>query len=367
MVEELKIWTVDNEDGAKITPLDTAGQTDSEGLLEDLLTRNPDMLEEGLELVGRQTGTAGGPLDLLGVDRDGRLVVFELKRGTLNRDAVAQIIDYASDLDTMDLDSLYRHVAERSGNLGIQKIANFEEWYSSNYPDHEPLTPPRMVLIGMGVDKTTERMVDYLSRSGVKVTLHTFHGFQQDDRILLARHMQVDSSHASVKPGQTVSRVQRFDERVRSLGFQDLVDAVTDTLADVFRIQGVSFSKNHSTTRRHFCLDYSWRQGNLKSGATLFIDLDEGGIMIGFHPVAVELATPEEFDRLGTEGVDFERTPKQAYLRFGQIDYGFKVSLPSLEKWSEHKQPLMALVQKVLEGYTDAKQKALSKSGEVVA
>ena len=104
-MESLKIWAVEDQHGAKITPLETAGQTASEGLLENILTRNPDMLEEGLELVGRQTETAGGTLDLLGVDRDGRLVVFELKRGTLNRDAVAQIIDYASCLDAMDLDS----------------------------------------------------------------------------------------------------------------------------------------------------------------------------------------------------------------------------------------------------------------------
>ena len=282
-MEDLRIWTVDNDANAKITPLDAAGQTDSELLLEDILTRNPDMLEEGLQLVGRQTGTAGGPLDLLGVDRDGRLVVFELKRGTLNRDAVAQVIDYVSDLDAMDLDSL------------------------------------------------------------------------------LARHVEVDSSYPRVKPRQIA---QRFDERVRSLGVQDLVDAMTNTLADLFRNHGISFRRLHSTTRRHFYLDYSWRQANLKSGATLYIELEEGGGMLGFHPVAVELATPAEFDRLGTEGVNFERTPKESYLRYGQIDYGFKVSLPSLRKWSEHEEHLTSLIQRVLAGYNDAKQKALSEDGE---
>ena len=261
----------------------------------------------------------------------------------------------------MDLDSLYRHVADRSGNLGIQSIENFEEWYTSNYPDHEPLTPPRMVLIGMGVDKTTERMVDYLSRSGVNVTLLTFHGFRQEDRVLLARHVEVDSSYPRVKPRQIA---QRFDERVRSLGVQDLVDAMTNTLADLFRNHGISFRRLHSTTRRHFYLDYSWRQANLKSGATLYIELEEGGGMLGFHPVAVELATPAEFDRLGTEGVNFERTPKESYLRYGQIDYGFKVSLPSLRKWSEHEEHLTSLIQRVLAGYNDAKQKALSEDGE---
>ena len=84
----------------------------------------------GLTLVGRQTPTEGGPLDLLGVDSDGKLAVFELKRGTLSRDAVAQIIDYASDLDSMELGALAEHISERSGEHGIAKIDDFEEWYN---------------------------------------------------------------------------------------------------------------------------------------------------------------------------------------------------------------------------------------------
>ena len=73
----------------------------SEDLLEETLASNPDMLMPGLTLVGRQTRTEGGPLDLLGVDRDGRLTLFELKRGSLNRDAVAQVMDYGSWLESL--------------------------------------------------------------------------------------------------------------------------------------------------------------------------------------------------------------------------------------------------------------------------
>ena len=39
------------------------------------------MLMPGLQLVGRQLTTANGSLDLLGIDSEGRLVVFELKPG----------------------------------------------------------------------------------------------------------------------------------------------------------------------------------------------------------------------------------------------------------------------------------------------
>ena len=89
-----------------------SNRMESELLLEETLVNNPGLLLEDLTLVGRQTPTEGGPLDLLGVDGDGRLVVFELKRGTLSRDAVAQVIDYASDLDNMDLVNLANHISD---------------------------------------------------------------------------------------------------------------------------------------------------------------------------------------------------------------------------------------------------------------
>ena len=77
-MEEIEVWTVD---GSQVTRLAKSSQVESELLLEDVLVENPGLLIEDLILLGRQTPTEGGPLDLLGVDGDGRLVVFELKRG----------------------------------------------------------------------------------------------------------------------------------------------------------------------------------------------------------------------------------------------------------------------------------------------
>ena len=43
------------------------------------------------------------------------LIIFEIKRGTLSRDAVAQIIDYASFLDSLDRDTQLKHITDQSG------------------------------------------------------------------------------------------------------------------------------------------------------------------------------------------------------------------------------------------------------------
>ena len=171
------------EDASEAVPLKAKGEMDSESLLEETLVNNPGLLLRGLKLVGRQMPTAGGPLDLLGVDEFGKLVVFELKRGILSRDAVAQIIDYASDLEAMDPDVLAKHISDKSGEQGIEKIEEFREWYSRNYPEpEEGWSPIRMFLVGLGTDDTTERMVKFLANSSMDISLLTFYGFEYEGK-----------------------------------------------------------------------------------------------------------------------------------------------------------------------------------------
>ena len=111
MAEELRLWSLgESGEVERLSPLQ---QMPTELAFEELLVQNPEMLEPGLELVGRQTPTQTGWLDLLAVDRDGRLVVFELKRGPLVREAVTQVLDYASDLDAMSIADLAEHIAVR--------------------------------------------------------------------------------------------------------------------------------------------------------------------------------------------------------------------------------------------------------------
>ena len=68
-MEEIKIWKLGRaKEKPKAVPVAGISQTAAEQLLEDVLTTSPDLLMPNLHLIGRQTETAGGPLDLLGVD-----------------------------------------------------------------------------------------------------------------------------------------------------------------------------------------------------------------------------------------------------------------------------------------------------------
>src|SRR3972149_6470941 len=47
--------------------------------LEPILIANPEIIEDGLRVINHQQQTNTGPLDILGVDAEGTLVVIELK------------------------------------------------------------------------------------------------------------------------------------------------------------------------------------------------------------------------------------------------------------------------------------------------
>lgn len=207
-MEDIKLWQLE---GSRATPLASNNRLESEQLFEETLVGNPSLLIEGLTLVGRQTPTDGGPLDLLGVDEDGKLAVFELKRGTLNRDAVAQILDYASGLDDMGLEDLVARIEKGSGRHGIDEIEDFREWYEGRFDELElaSLKPLRLFLVGLGVDATTERMVRFLAEtSAMDISLLTFHAFDQDGTTLLAKQVEV-------KP-EGVPRIRRSRRRSRA-------------------------------------------------------------------------------------------------------------------------------------------------------
>lgn len=96
---------------------------EDEAQLQGLLKANPDLLpleEFGftgpLMVVGEETRLPSGAIDLAGVTRGGRLVVVEFKTGPQNSDfrsALAQLLDYGSDIWRMSLDNFEATVAAR--------------------------------------------------------------------------------------------------------------------------------------------------------------------------------------------------------------------------------------------------------------
>ena len=346
MMDEIQIWAIDGTTGsAEIMKVEPTSQTETENLLEDALVKDPDMLMPGLMLVGRQTPIAGGYLDLLGVDKEGRLVVFELKRGTLTREAVAQVIDYCSALESMiDVDRA-NLIAGQSGKLGIAKIEDFKEWYQ-RFGEQASLAPVRMVLVGLGVDDNASRMVDFLAKRGVNIMLLTFYGYQYDGKTLLAKQVQQTGSDvgplSKLRPSNE-DRRKALAERVEKLGMATFWKEVTESFTKL-GYKGEPLANGLS-----FCLPSLEMQG-LNYGKTVrsvhSVQLEESSkrIRITFFPVAIHLSEAkfEEQD----EVIQFTKEPPPNAPQTTRVSEQWYCLLDAQE-WAAHKDTLTTLASDV--------------------
>ena len=353
-MEDIQIWSIDGSQAERLSP---SSRTESEQMLEEILVENPSLLMDDLILVGRQTPTEGGPLDLLGVDGDGRLVVFELKRGTLSRDAVAQIIDYASDLDSMDLAGLAEHISENSGAHGIGEIEDFNEWYSQDFGELESLKPLRLFLVGLGADDRTTRMVKFLAEnSSMDISLLTFHGFEYDGKTLLAKQVEVA---APEEPGPRtrsgyVSREERmraFNARARDLGVTDVVEAVrqmfVQTSIEVYQGRFSAVHESPGVYSIAFQILEETASGKYSYRAYFNISMEgqPGKVRIDFYPRAIQLCL-ERFNELVQQDPFEKRAPSWARTT-EQVQWDIVLPLNSMEEWKAHEEKVTTVTRAV--------------------
>lgn len=150
--------------------------------IEDFIQNNPRVLfNEPILIFGRQVHTASGKiLDLLALDKYGRIIVIELKRGIAPRDMIAQILDYSSwlkKLSERELENIARAYFHKN-NLSYKSIHTaFEEFFNVK---NAPIIGSELVNVLFAQDYPEDLMnaVSYLTDSGVPIYLLKFNWFK---------------------------------------------------------------------------------------------------------------------------------------------------------------------------------------------
>ena len=187
MRPQIRLWSV--EDG-KLVELNKSSFSDvhKENDLESWVEHNPAILGRNLVIVGRQVYIPKvGPLDLLAVDDDGRLVVIEFKRQQTTRDTIAQILDYASSLRLMTVEEL-------------QALSNVESSKTTSIIDVDPA----MIIVAAEADQSVDRIVEYLSSKAqlpLEVVTFTYASMANGKEIIARSILTPDPP-----PGSTVSK-----------------------------------------------------------------------------------------------------------------------------------------------------------------
>ncbi|QKG80963.1 PDDEXK family nuclease [Tenuifilum thalassicum] len=161
MATEIKTWEIINGELKEINnSLAENGRKEKDDL-EKWLKTNPKILGEDILIFGEQVWTKSGPLDYLGIDNSGNLVIVELKRDKLAREVLSQAIDYASDVANWDIEKLNEICLKYSDNSLEDYIAdNFE---NVELDDLLINNAQRILLVGFSIDEALSRMIEWLS------------------------------------------------------------------------------------------------------------------------------------------------------------------------------------------------------------
>ena len=129
--------------------------------MEEWIKSNPQILGTDIAIIGEQIFTKSGPLDFLGIDRFGNIIIIELKRDRLPREVLVQAIDYASDVASYTTERLNEICQTYTGN----SLADFLSTHfpETNFEEIGINQEQRLLLVGFAIDESLHRMIEWLS------------------------------------------------------------------------------------------------------------------------------------------------------------------------------------------------------------
>lgn len=280
----------------------------------DIVRRPRELLRDPPKWIARQLHTsAKGFIDLLGLDHDNQLVVYELKVHRTGRQTMAQILDYASWIDTTSLDELEHRISEASGENGIAPFGSFpRELYDNR-------RSARLVIVAGGANTALNRMVEYAQQRGV------------DIEVQLLRHQ--------------VSPLPKLGAIARELGVAEAWSDALDTLDDCFE------GRQHRQVRRNNGINYEMRDfsGTLRAYAGVYINKRKskrelGDIFLAIHDATID-RSPADFERLRNRLESIGLTPDRGSVRTKFYASRRQDLTGALREMSDYRTPILEEVQ----------------------
>jgi hypothetical protein len=224
-------WSIDGGEPTRVAP----SSIQLERQLEDWIERDPDLVAEGLEIVGRQVSVEAGRLDLLAVDPGGQYVVIELKSGALYIDAITQALYYAACVATMPEASLERIASDYRLRRGKPETPQAP---SVRAPSDAPSLEERevsIIVVGTGRDAGLDRLLPFLAgRYQVPIRSVTF------DVFVLSNGQQLLLREVTESPPEaTVTKSRYTVEAVMEIARENGVDAMMNRYLDMAKRHGI--------------------------------------------------------------------------------------------------------------------------------
>ena len=195
--------------------------------LETWIEQHPDLVMDGMTWVGRQVVLPDRyRLDLVGVTREGELVIAELKRGHIDVATLTQAMHYLLSIAAMDPEAFLRR---------LKLDDELHESLATAFSDEGELTIS-LLLVGTGKAPGLERATNFLTERGLDIPIRivSFSAFADaSGQVFLAReideHEQAADELTPRRRSRRAASVERVQERAREHGTGEVFEFAIDT------------------------------------------------------------------------------------------------------------------------------------------
>ncbi|HDM23782.1 endonuclease NucS [archaeon] len=127
----------------------------SEEDMRKAILKNPDIVEEGLKPVSFERPVTSGFIDIEAIDKNGNIVVIEIKRRTADIDTALQLARYVKDLEKIKGVGKVRGIV-----VAPRATTEFKRLARSLGIEFKPLSPKRCLEILYGTEEKREITLD---------------------------------------------------------------------------------------------------------------------------------------------------------------------------------------------------------------
>lgn len=160
--------------------------------LQEWIAHTPEALGEELLIIQKEFAGFDGTqerLDLLALDRSGRLVVIENKLDDSGRDVIWQALKYAaycSTLKTGQIIEIYmRHIGESSREDAVERLSGFLQDADSEELVLNPAGSQRIILVAARFRREVTATALWLLGKGVSISCFQVAPYQSGDELFL--------------------------------------------------------------------------------------------------------------------------------------------------------------------------------------
>ena len=202
--------------------------------MQPMLRDRPDVLEEGLFILAEEYGDweeSNRRIDLLALDKEGRLVVIELKRSDQDSLMDLQAIRYASMVANMTLEQAIDAHRVYLSKRGIEEDAEsrIREHLSSDDAEIRIDTgKPRIILVSSNFSKELTTSVLWLKGFKLDITCVKLQPYRSGEELFLERSLFIPIP-------ETEDYLVRWRDREREVERQETSQVETTSGADAFR------------------------------------------------------------------------------------------------------------------------------------